>query len=190
MTRIMIVVWVLAGLTIIPDSHSRTRVRPPQAPTRFRCGQEYKIETRDGVMLQGRLQPSLNDSLTLSVSGLGSHTIAISDVTSAYHVRRRTGEGTVAGVLFGTLTGFAVAMMVNSADEPGDEWLAELGEIEERITRGVMITVAGAFIGGVIGHSLGHRSQMLGPVELGASPLCLTPCGSMSPLEIRLAVNF
>ena len=157
----------------------------------LRCGDEFRIETQDGTTFQGKLLSNNGNLLALRHGASGLHTIALEDVASAFRVKRRTGTGILIGSVFGTAVGLVAAKAVNDNWEcKKKEAFGCLGEIDDRIATFVLITLAGGIVGGSVGGIIGHSTQRLGPVQLEALPMCISPSGNIVPIKINLAVNF
>jgi hypothetical protein len=155
-----------------------------------RCGDEFRIETVDGTTFQGKLRLNNGDSLVLQYWGPSQlHTIALSDVKSAFRVKRSSGTGLFLGLIAGTGIGIAVATAVEKGCK-SDEFLGCLGDIDRQIAQGVAITLSCGIIGAVIGAILGRTIQRLGEVQLEALPMCISPSDDTIPFKVSFAINF
>ncbi len=177
-------------LTLCPSPHSR---RPLQRGTEVRfdggCGDEFRIETQDGTTFQGRLLSNDGSLLVMRHGASGLGTIALGDVTSVLRVKRATGTGFLIGSIVGAGVGCVAAAVWYESEKPrhvdrpfGYVW-APVGEI-------VAIIVSATVVGGVVGGIIGHSSQRLGPVQLEALPMCLSPFGDITPIKLSLTVDF
>jgi hypothetical protein len=140
----------------------------------LRCGDEFRIETHEGEVFQGRLRVNDGDSLTLGYAArrsllmrsVGPHTIALSDVASVSRVERHTNTGALMGLAAGALIGYYLG---STAPE------RECGWLRCRVPNEVPTTIGGAIVGGVVGGFVGHRARGLYEIHLEALPRCRAP---------------
>lgn len=165
------IIFLAFIITLCPSAHSQSS---------FKCGKEFRIETQDGITFQGKLLANDGNLLALRHKTSGLHTIELGDVASAYSVKRRTGTGILIGSLVGIGVGFMVGLEI---DQYGNyQMLPPANFMLQMVSLGIF----GGFMGGIIGHSI----QRLGPVQLEALPICLSPSGDIIPLKVNFAINF
>ena len=146
--------------------------------SKFKCGKEYRFITKDGIEYQGNLLKNDSDSLTLRKGT----TIALSNVESAYRVKRHAVFGAVLGSAIGTGVGIFVAKKWD--EKQTHEWLEfHIGEIAAIIISG---TVIGCITGGIIGHYTPSHYKF----KLEMLPLCSSPSGDIMPVKLNLTYNF
>ncbi|UCC43369.1 MAG: hypothetical protein JSU65_09495 [Candidatus Zixiibacteriota bacterium] len=179
----LVVACLVAILTFCPSVHSRNDLR---------CGDEVRLVSQTGEVLQGRLTNAADDSLAVKIwhGKFGFRTVPRNDIAGLYRVKRRTFEGIVVGTLLGAGVGViaAKAYYKQWKDHHPDRWRPDAW-FGPFIEMGSMI-VGGTIIGAVVGGMIGHHTQRLGEVQLEATPMCISTRGEVEPLGVTLAISF
>jgi hypothetical protein len=174
--RIIIIVSIIccaAILTLYSGAHGRNDLR---------CGDEVRIETRDGSTFHGKLRLNYGHSLGVrSRPGLKTEIIPVDDVKTAYRIRRWTKEGAWIGMLGGTAAGLAIAR----ANCQG----GRLEEFGGNILKAAAIIVSGAAIGSGIGGFIGHKIVKTHEVQIDGLSICITPSRDKILLKISLGIG-
>jgi hypothetical protein len=173
---IAIIVCLAILLTLCPCAYSQSDLQR---------GDEFRIETHGGTILQGELQRNDGHLLSLWSDTSGRHTIALSAVKTVFRVKRYTVMGGCLGSVAGIGLGMAVVAVVNSNRESEG-----LGTIGSEVGQAVGITIIGGIIGGIVGVGIGRRTQRLDEVPLEALPLCFSPSGDTFPIKVSFVINF
>ncbi|UCC43371.1 MAG: hypothetical protein JSU65_09505 [Candidatus Zixiibacteriota bacterium] len=174
----LVATCLITILTLCPSVHSRNDLR---------CGDEVRLVSQTGEVLQGRLTNAAADSLEVKVwrGKPEFRTVQFNDIANLYRVKRKTGPGIVSGVVVGTLIGALAAAVICSAEAEPDGF-----EAIGRACRTLAMTGGGALLGGVMGGIIGHNTQTLGEVQLEATPMCMSTMGEIEPVGVTFAVNF
>ncbi|MCH7879138.1 MAG: hypothetical protein IH914_07485 [candidate division Zixibacteria bacterium] len=146
--------------------------------SKFKCGKEYRFITNDGIEYQGHLLKNDSDSLTLRKGT----TIALSNVESAYRVKRHTVFGAVFGFAIGTGVGIFVAKKWDEK-QTHEPFEFHIGEITS-------IIIGGAVIGCLTGGIIGHHTPSHYKFKLEMLTLCSSPYGDIMPVKLNLTYNF
>jgi len=149
------------------------------------CGDEFRIETREGTTFQGKLLKNMGHSLVFRnyFDTLELSIIPLEDVTTIYHIKSMSRKCAMIGILSGGVAGFAVAV---SKEYPSETGLFMSGT---ELWDGIGITLCGAVIGGVIGGIIGRKIVRCREIQLEALPMCRTKSGVKSFIRIIIAIG-
>jgi hypothetical protein len=154
----------------------------------LKCGDEVRIKTQDGNEFQGKLGLAQGDSLGLQWGDRKNphrvQSIALSDVQTAYRLKRQTVTGLAVGALLGTVGGALVGGAIGSSQQSSGPM--DFSGLEFFIG-GV---AGGFFLGTVFGGIIGYNSPTLDQVKLDVVPACNASSKDMFPVKLKLAANF
>ncbi|UCC43368.1 MAG: hypothetical protein JSU65_09490 [Candidatus Zixiibacteriota bacterium] len=156
--------------------------------TALRCGDEIRIETHSGMILQGKLRHNAGTLLFLECGRAGRQRVALNDVAKACRIKRGTGTGMLLGAVAGAGAGvLAVRIISERACHEGTCCWDNFGiGLPATFIAFVGGTVAGAALGGTIGHSIVRTDE----VRLDIAPMCTTSTGSLEPVGVTLGLRF
>lgn len=134
------------------------------------CGDEVRIETRDGTTFHGNLLLNNGHSLVLwSYSNTQKHSlIRLEDVETIYRIKSLRRECALVGMLAGGVAGFAVAKSVNARSE-SREFMSS-----RKFFTCIGVTLCGTVIGSLVGGVLGQKIVRYQEIQLGVLPICST----------------
>ena len=177
------VMWIAVIMSLCPNASGQSDLL---------CGNEYRIETKDGATFQGTLLSNNGNLLALGPGASGLHTVALADVANVFRVERRAGQGAQTGAILGTVLGCAVAL---AWYRHRDEEICTLDgrrcvDADRQRAEFVAIAMAGTCAGALVGYIIGHSTQRLDAVKLEALPMCATSSGDLPPIRISFVVYF
>ncbi len=156
----------------------------------LRCGDEVRVVTGNGEIIEGKVTYAEADSLTISRSINLKKTLNLYELVSAHRINRHTGMGVVLGSVIGAGVTVVVIRGLNSSNNNTSKGFDGLSGIGAEVTAGIIATVGGAMLGAIIGGTIGHKSKSFRKVNLDVSPVCVFPSGKIAPVGLTLAINF
>ncbi len=153
----------------------------------LRYGDECKIETRNGEVIQGRFLKNDGDSLTVEFESRSAITdsisksnclVALNDITAVYSVENRGGKGLLIGVAAGTLAGIIIGNVATrntknlDCSEKPSTYLVGYRCRFEKAEKKVDYFFGGVFSGALAGWVIGMASPEFVQVSQDSLPCC------------------